>query len=509
MLTAGLIKPSLRAAPLFALTTEQTLSALLVTAFAVCGGLMVMQDDSWWHLRCGQLIWESGSVPLRDTFSFSQAPGAHWPNHEWLAQVLMYGAYQLGGLPGLNLLGAAVACLTAIALTRAMSGSMERRLILSMLVLPWYVAALSARPQIFTMLGISTALMLLASGRLWLLPPLFLVWANLHGAVALGGLLLLVACGCSIAFDRARLPRLLLVTAACGVATLCTPLGAELLLFPLHSVGRLKQLNLVEWMAPGFRQWDHLYYWALLLAFTGLVIWRLPRLSRWNARQFAMSAAIFSLLASLSARNIPPFLLIAAVSASWLLPATPRLLGHLDYSRKNAATLAISIGVAAVLLFAAFRTPLGRLDWRPLSEGAMAALRVCPQPLFNTYNTGGYLLWFTPERSVFVDSRQDPYPIDFLRDVCAVQRSGDYRELFELHGIRSAFIEAHWPLANALRADGWRVNYQDARWLVVSRPEHTPTMALRSDPAQVIYAGGRSSGGGRDSAPYLSGKSFH
>lgn len=468
MITAGLVKPRVRPAPLFALTSDQTLRALIVTAYAVCGGLMVMQDDSWWHLRCGKLIVESGAVPLTDPFSFT-FPGAHWPNHEWLAQALMYAVYYVGGLPGLNLLGALVAGATGMMLIAAMSGPMERRLILCLLILPWFVAAMSARPQIFTLLGLATTLALLSRDRLWPLPPLFLLWANLHGAVALGGLLMVVALGATLAFERSRFPRLLFVTVLCGGATLLTPLGTELLLFPLHSVGRLKQLGLSEWMAPGFRQWEHLYFWALLLVF---LVWagiRVRRARRWNARLFTTLAVVFSLLAIMSARNIPLFLIVASVAASWLMPINRRR-PLLDYSRKNGATVTLSIGATVGVLFMAYSTPWQRLDWRPLSNAAIAALRECPQRLFTTYNTGGYVLWFTPERQVFVDSRQDPYPIEFLRDVCATQRSGDYAAFFQQHDVQAAFVETHWPLANRLLEDGWRPLYRDDRWLIALAP---------------------------------------
>jgi hypothetical protein len=68
---------------------------------------------------------------------------------------------------------------------------------------------------------------------------------------------------------------------------------------------------------------------------------------------------------------------------------------------------------------------------------AQDPLRSLPEPIFNTYNTGGYLLWFFPERRVFIDSRQDPDPLELLRDTIDAQRTGKYVALFERHGFTS------------------------------------------------------------------------
>lgn len=104
-----------------------------------------------------------------------------------------------------------------------------------------------------------------------------------------------------------------------------------------------------------------------------------------------------------------------------------------------------------------------------MTPSALAAVRACPGPMFNTYNTGGYLLWFIPERKVFLDSRQDPYPLELLLATLDAQRTGDYEDLFRQYGIRSAVMEPKWPLGRKLIEDGWHERYRDSRWLVLTR----------------------------------------
>ena len=83
------------------------------------------------------------------------------------------------------------------------------------------------------------------------------------------------------------------------------------------------------------------------------------------------------------------------------------------------------------------------LNWRPIGDGALAATRACPGPLYNFYGDGGTLIWFAPEKPVFVDGRQDPYPVPFLLEMTEVEGGRQsYRPLFDRWHIRCAFLPA-------------------------------------------------------------------
>src|SRR5450432_2980315 len=56
--------------------------------------------DLWWHLKTGEIIWNTHSIPRTDLFSFTTNNHA-WTPHEWLSQVSIYGAWKLGGYTGL------------------------------------------------------------------------------------------------------------------------------------------------------------------------------------------------------------------------------------------------------------------------------------------------------------------------------------------------------------------------------------------------------------------------
>src|SRR4030042_4468276 len=69
----------------------RTLGTLLVYAIFAAWPLIQFTDpDFWWHLRTGQLIVDTGSIPKADPFSYTAA-GSPWIAHEWLSDLLIYG----------------------------------------------------------------------------------------------------------------------------------------------------------------------------------------------------------------------------------------------------------------------------------------------------------------------------------------------------------------------------------------------------------------------------------
>lgn len=63
--------------------------------------------DFWWHLKVGQLILERGQIPATDIFSFTEY-GKSFAHPNWLAEVLFYVLWRIGGLELLVLFNAVV-----------------------------------------------------------------------------------------------------------------------------------------------------------------------------------------------------------------------------------------------------------------------------------------------------------------------------------------------------------------------------------------------------------------
>src|ERR1700731_2673945 len=77
--------------------------AALLTALTVFTVRSRFNDpDLWYHLKIGEIIWNTHAIPRIDLFSFT-ANGHPWVAQEWLSQLTLYGVYKFAGYTGLML----------------------------------------------------------------------------------------------------------------------------------------------------------------------------------------------------------------------------------------------------------------------------------------------------------------------------------------------------------------------------------------------------------------------
>ena len=477
-------------------TFEQLCTAVLFLVVALAACLMPAQTDTWWQLRTGEEIWLQRTIDLHDRFTHT-VNGSYWPNHEWLSQVLFYGVYHLGGLPLLTAAcAAAIVAAWAIA-WRLTTGRTMRSLMIAALALIPSATGWTLRPQVFTLVLFATGALLLIRRRELLLPPLFLVWANLHGGVVLGFVLLAGAMADVVLRER-RLPlRLMAIAAGCVAATMITPLGLSFWTEIPASVARLHDYRVLEWQAPRFTNLPFLPFWMLALALVALTIrvrpWR-PYTSTPNTLVWiALGMLVMSLS---SARNIPVFLIAAvpAIADLWdravSLPRRSKLSRRTEHPLFNAAALSVAAMLTVIGIGYAWMAPIARLAWHPLPQDAIAALDACPERLYNRYDEGGFLIWFVRGQKVFLDSRQDPFPSELIHAHIRADQTGDYEDLFAKFSIRCAFVPAKSPMAVRLTADGWQRRYEGRGFVVLARDRSAantpsrPPSSTRRPPAR-------------------------
>src|SRR5215472_14179656 len=157
-------------------------------------------SDTWWTLKTGQYIARHHQLAVPDPFSFTTYLGTAGPQgaamrdynlkFEWLAELILYWIYTAAGFSGVVLLRA-----TALSLFSATSGAIvysRTRSIYRALAATFLTAFLagiftSDRAYQFTNLFLAATLFILEFRRgLWVLPLIFLVWANCHGGYILG-----------------------------------------------------------------------------------------------------------------------------------------------------------------------------------------------------------------------------------------------------------------------------------------------------------------------------------
>ncbi|RMG00889.1 MAG: hypothetical protein D6741_06045, partial [Planctomycetota bacterium] len=190
------LRPVVSLGRLPVLDAGRTAAIVVVLAAWFVGSLFPLNHtDLWGHLAFGRWIVEHGRLPHADPFRSFLPPDAPFANIPWLAQVAGYVTYDLFGPMGLRAGHAFLVALITALLMGAVRAAKGR----------WGVAAAAGgaflfmslpvigtiRPQLFGMVGAAATLVAVESLRrsskpLFWLPPLFALWANLHGSFPIG-----------------------------------------------------------------------------------------------------------------------------------------------------------------------------------------------------------------------------------------------------------------------------------------------------------------------------------
>jgi hypothetical protein len=170
-------------------------------------------QDTWMVILGGREVVEHG-LPSHDTLTI-WTQGREWIDQQWLAQLIFYGLFALGGIKlalALHVAFAAAAFTLAVVVARRRGASARS---LCWLVVPTYFllswGSWNARAQsIALLLFVSVVALLIRdshspSRRVFFVLPLLVLWANVHGT-ALTGALLVAVWGVTYAVERRRQP---------------------------------------------------------------------------------------------------------------------------------------------------------------------------------------------------------------------------------------------------------------------------------------------------------------
>jgi len=452
--------------------------ALLAATCVRPGGwtALLADGDTGWHIRTGELILATGTAPVADPFSFTR-PGQRWFAWEWLSDVVLARAAQLGGLRMVAAVAGVVLCLAAALLL----GWMLRRGAGLWIGLAVTLAAASAstihalaRPHVFSILLYTGALWLIDEDRrrrgrvVWLLVPMAALWANLHaGFVALIATLVLLA-----AIERSQ--RYAGLAVACAAATLVNPYGWRL---HAHVVEYLMSPwileHVQEFQSPNIRSENMIVFAVMLLAAAALAL-RAPRFE-------GVLALLWGFAALRSARHVPFFAIaaapvIAAGWADWWRESKPKSATRVwwkigqDLGCRPATAWTAAAALALLAAMAAPRAeavqfPAERFPSRAVERNAVWLVPPGEMPRILTSDQwADYLIYrLYPRQRVFFDGRSDFYGPAIGADYRELLDAGpSWRETLRRNGFTRALLPREWPLATMLGSEsGWRTVYQD------------------------------------------------
>ncbi|MDX6592762.1 MAG: hypothetical protein QOJ13_1958 [Gaiellales bacterium] len=409
------------------------LGVLLYAAFLSKGP---WDSDYYWHVTTGNLI-ANGQFPRTDPFSFTWG-GMPWTLHEWLSELVIFrlvdGIGYMGAVfvfafvPGIAM-GILAFALHRLGLRTA--AVVAGTSLSALLVIPYATLRPQALSWIMFAILVGGLVHLRPDRARWLLllPPLFMVWANLHGLWVIGLVVLAVYTVLSLVgltpMSGARRWALAMVPLAM-LGTAFTPEGPSLILYPLRYVdaGDWGMANISEWQSPDFHDPAH---WPLLIFMAATAIfarWRVPWwMSILSFLGIAMTLVALRNGAVAAILGAPALAVgIDAALRDWRptqRTQSPRLARQ---RRVLELVMAAIVAIAGVVIFvprdpaAAVRESIERE--LPVQGVELLLSEVPDGRILSWYGWGGYVIgnMYDHGARVFVDGRNDMYDDSILEE---------------------------------------------------------------------------------------------
>jgi len=383
----------------------------------------VNDPDLGWHLRSGQWILQHHTVPRTDPFSVYGADKP-WIAYSWLFSVLLFKMYNWLGLSGValfELLFRTALCAALFYFARHLGSGFWRAAALTFFAIYPMFRIIGPRPGMFTILFLMAELAILSSAArkmntrtLWLIPPLFALWANLHIQFSYG-LFVLGLFAAEPLINRmlryreteataVRARTLWLILAASFLATLVNPYGWRVYETVFQYMGQTKAFaSIIELQSMDFRHAENFVAVLLTLAAAYHLGWRR------NVRPIQVFMLVFSALLAFRSTKDVWFLAIASL---WILAEQVPAADPRPIPRSRLHRVAIPICAGAVIFSSVQRYGLTNdmlqmgYDGRfPEAAARYIESHHLPGPLYNDFNFGGFLIWRLPQYQVSMDGR--------------------------------------------------------------------------------------------------------
>jgi hypothetical protein len=428
--------------------------------------------DIWWHLADARTLTTTHHFMQTVPNSFTVA-GERWVNPEWLSELPYWYSYKALGFRGIYLVEWLVLCANMFFFYwRGYLKSGHSGAALYAGALGFLMVSVNAGPRTIAMayLCMAAELAILEAAErgktrlLWLLPPLFCLWVNLHGSwlIGLGLMVLYILCGSvqlskgvfeQESFSPAERNRLITVLGVSVAALMINPYGWRLVWNPLDMMlnQKLNIANVMEWKPLDLSTFAG---GAAAVAMCLMVVANALKGRKWRIYEMA-----FIFFAWYSALDHMRFLFMAAVIVTPFIAVDIRHGFDLEPDTKTIPAMnAVMVTAAACVIF--FLFPSEATLQKKLKTFFPMESVAAIQPAWRTFNydTVGGMLAFESKPS-FIDSRFDVFEhhgelADYLRVMYTVQPL----ETLDKYHIDHVLLMTNMPAAYLLsHTPGWTV----------------------------------------------------
>ncbi|MGA8207788.1 MAG: hypothetical protein WB801_06985 [Candidatus Dormiibacterota bacterium] len=511
----GQLKPPTARRQLLTLPRFLALSGLL--AAMTTAHPQVLDPDFWWHLRNGVTLLATNALIHVNPYAF-MAVGHHWVMQEWVSELWMGAVSAVSGRMGIVIVYEFITlALLLLIWLRARELGPAQGLTLGIGVV---VAAVVAYPIFGPRSQMDsymlTALVLLIAERqlrrgghiAWVLPPVFLVWSNLHAGFILGLILLLailaaegtcILAGRRSGSDRRQIGQLALATGCSVAACLINPNGVAIVAYPFETQFNTAQQSLIEeWQSPNF----HVGVLVPLLVFILTLAVLLVRYRSVSLRD----GVVLTLCLFLTLQSVRNSVFLVAAGAPVWINLAERL--RQDLARRwhlrlrsrqplpvlltEVLMLAFLVAVLTVQVEAGGSPSLNSSTYvNAFPVCAARWLQSAPSHLriFNQYGDGGFLAYTVPKDKVFIfgDAALMGAPL-LERYASIIDLSPNWLASLDASPSQVVVFERGTAFPDALqREPAWRLVYRDRRVEAFERTSLLGKLRLPANPTSQLW----------------------
>lgn len=461
----------------------------------VLAGMPLVAIDLAYHLRAGDIMFDTHAILRTDVFT-ATAQGRPWLNQQWLAQIVMATAFRLGGWFGLVALRALLTALVLafVFLACRAAGAVTKRAASLTLASGFVLASgFMLRPQLLGMVCFAATAWLVARRHahpegVWIVIPVTILWANLHGSFFLAPLLL------GLAWLEDRWVRgyggrtLLLAGLGSLLATTVNPYGYRVWSYAADlATDPVIRRTISEWQPPTIEVYSGAAFFLSVAAVATLLIARVRRPVPWGS---LMPLAVFLAIALLAVRGVYWWAMVAPIVLAGVLSD-----GRANTERRDPAgplnivivgALALAM-VGTMMRWAPYTGPSmpdgGRVSFAPV--GITRELHETLRPgevVFNAQKWGSWLEFEFRRNPVVVDSLVEVIPETVWWRYYAVSGGVEgWQAILDSWHVDVAVLarDQQRDLVPRMQADpGWRLVYEDAEGLIFRRASPTPVSAV-------------------------------
>ncbi len=439
---------------------------LITTITFISTNLVSMGFDYYWHIKAGQYMISNHTILTKDIFSWF-LNGTYWMSHEWLYECIIYGLKLIFGKWHIF-----IYCFTNIFILLSIlifhnKDNYKKNIIATLIWLMVFlflnVGLFSPRPHLISAWLIASTLYLLYdlkknkdSKKIYLLPLVSLLWANVHGGSSnlcyLLCLLFIITGLFNIKnkyieikkLNKTQLKKYIIVLILIVLAISINPHGLKMLIYPYENIfNTFMQQNISEWRPTSLiKTYNYVYFITIIGIFICLIK---------SKKKIELTDLLLLILFSyMGIRSTRFWNYIYIGSSFFIFKYLPK--------QKNDENTPKYLIIFSIIVIASFLVNV-KTTYNKLNKEEMISTKIInkikkekPKRLFNLYNFGGYLIY--NDIDVFVDGRADLYSNYNYKDYISISNlENNYKELIKKYDFDYFIVNNEFEISKYLKSN--------------------------------------------------------